>query len=78
MHQFTVPLHSKPHRLRKVHNVFSFNLPPIIFRQNDRDLLHATRRWYIESTQKVGHGEEHSPAAAGTRTHDLSITSPAL
>ena len=31
MHQFTVPLHSKPHRLRKVYNVFSFNLPPIIF-----------------------------------------------
>ena len=32
-----------------------------------------------ESAQKVDHGEENSPAApAGTRTRELSITSPAL
>ena len=32
-----------------------------------------------ESAQKADPGEEHSPAApARTRTHDLSITSPAL
>ena len=32
-----------------------------------------------ESAQKVDHGEENSPAApAGTRTRDLSITSPTL
>ena len=32
-----------------------------------------------ESAQKVDPGEENAPAApAGIRTHDLSITSPAL
>ena len=55
------------------------------FWQNDRDLLRATavtRGWNgyrNESAQKVDPGEENSPAApAGIRTHDLSITSPAL
>ena len=33
----------------------------------------------IESSKKVNPGEEHSPAApAGTRTRNLSITSPVL
>ena len=55
------------------------------FWQNDRDLLRAaavTRGWKgyrNESAQKVDPEEENSPAApAGTRTRDLSITSPAL
>ena len=56
------------------------------FWQNDRDLLRATAvtrgvEWIPkkESAQKVDTGEENSPAApAGTRTRDLSTTSPAL
>ena len=56
------------------------------FWQNDRDLLRATavtRGWngYRNKNQhkKVDPGEETSPAApAGTRTWDLSITSPTL
>ena len=57
----------------------------LLFWQNDRNLLRATavtRGWNgyrNKSAQKVDPGEEDSPAApAGIRTHDLSITSPAL
>ena len=56
------------------------------FWHNGLDLLRATTvtrgvkqvpKW--ESAQKADTGVEHSPAApAGTRTRDLSITSPAL
>ena len=58
------------------------------FWQNVRDVLRATavtRGWneYRKKSQhrklKIDSGEEHSPAApAGTRTRDLSITSPSL
>ena len=55
------------------------------FWRDDRDLLRATavtRGWNgyrNKSAEKVDPGEENSPAApAGTRTGDLSITSPAL
>ena len=53
--------------------------------QNDRDLLRAiavTRGWNgyrNKSAQKLDPGEGNSPAVpAGTRTRDLSITSPSL
>ena len=56
------------------------------FRRIDRDLFTCycgntgvERIPKYESAQKVDPGEENSPAApAGTRTRDLSITSPAL
>ena len=55
------------------------------FGKNDVGLLRATavtRGWNgyrNESARKVDTGEENSLAApAGTRTRDLSITSPAL
>ena len=56
------------------------------FWQNDRDLLSATvvtQAWNgyrnKESAQKVDPGEENYPTApAGIRTHDLSVTIPAL
>ena len=55
------------------------------FWQNDRGLLRATavtRGWNgyrNKSAQKVDLGEENSPATpAEIRTHDLSITNPAL
>ena len=56
------------------------------FWQNDRDLSRAaavTRGWNgyrnKKSAQIVDPGEENSPAApAGTRTRDVSVTSPAL
>ena len=37
--------------------------------------FHVMLKEFNESAQKVDHGEENS---AGTRTWDLSITSPAL
>ena len=54
--------------------------------QNHRDLLRATAVTRVCGTnteirvkQKVDPGEEYCPAAsAGTRTRDLSVTSPAL
>ena len=54
------------------------------FWQNDWDPLRAiaaTRGWneYQNKSHKVDPGEEKSSAdPAGTRTHDLSITSPAF
>ena len=53
-----------------------------IFWQNDQDRLVYTGGWNTyqnKSAQKVDPGEENSPTApSGTRTHNLSIMSPAL
>ena len=75
-----------PFRLHWVKDacVFSCNLPPALW-QNDWDPLRAAAITRVgtdteqESARKVNFGKEHSPAApAGTRTRDLSITSPTL
>ena len=67
------------HKRHRVHVRFSrCNLPPALW-QNDRDLLCATavtRGWNGYRNKKVDPGGETSPAVpAGTRTHDLPITS---
>ena len=67
--------------------MFSCNLPPALLPERPGSYLSraaaVTREWSgyrnKESAQKVDPGEENSPAApAGTRTRDLSITSPTL
>ena len=56
------------------------NLPPAVW-QNNQDLLRATVVTQVEqmpkyeSAEKVNPGEEKFPAAPGTQTWDLSITS---
>ena len=78
------PCHFMQSHIRKVYACLAVTCH-LRFWQNDRDLLRATavtRGWNgcrNKSKQKVDHGEENSPAApAGTRTRNLSITSPAL
>ena len=65
--------------------MFSCNLPPALLEEWPRSFtcycgntgVERTPKW--ESAQKVEPAEENSPAGpAGTRTRDLSITSPAL
>ena len=75
---------AKPPYVCKVHVCLAVTCH-LHFWQNDRELLRATavtRGWNgyrNESAQKADPREENSPAApAGIRTHDLSITSPAL
>ena len=77
-------LHAKPHTYVYACLAVTFHQD---FWQNDRDLLRATavtrgRNGYGNkaSAQKVDPGEENSPAApaAGIRTRDLLVTSPAL
>ena len=62
--------------IRKVHACLTVTCHLHLW-QNDRDLLPATA--LRESAQKVDPGEENDFATpAGTRTRELSITSPAL
>ena len=70
--------------LRRVHACLAVTFH-LHFWQNDRDLLRGTavtRGWNRcrnKSEQTADNGEENSPVApGGTRTCDLSITSPTL
>ena len=65
--------------------MFSFNLPPALLAELPGSFTFYYGNTVVEripkkeSAQKVDPGEENSPApSAGTRTRDLSTTSPAL
>ena len=81
------PCHFMQSHTRKVHECLTVTCH-LHFWQKDRDLVRTIAvtlgmggcdGYRNESAQKINPGEEKSPAApTGTRTHDLSVTSPAL